>query len=156
VVLGATFVLVSLSVGVAWMITNWTIEEVDPLWIAIFNSEGTGAWLFIGAASLIAVVVGAVTKLLTGVVSASSIWLGFDNPKHNLYWTVHAQRWPGLGSGEEVRRYSLMEVLQESSGTLLHSRLYTNPRVIGDVAEWMHQKNIEWKHCDVMSSFNRD
>lgn len=131
---------IALAIFLLWQLNDWMAAPGHRAWfVAVLWDSGVELFIIIGAL-VIPLFVGIAAFLLSKLAGFSSIGLGLADPEHNLLWTVHAQRRAGLGAVEERVRIPLREILKGSSGLLFHSRLYTSPRAIRCVAEWMHHQ----------------
>ena len=122
-------------------IITWFTEAAEHTYWNAFMWDTGGGLLFIVVLLLMTVIVWAVAKLLGKVTGMSSIGLGLSNPDHNLILRVRAQRYSGLDTVSEHRRYKLKEIMDGSKGLLLHSRLYSHPRAIKHIGNWMHKQS---------------
>jgi hypothetical protein len=121
--------------------TTWMTEHGENNWLSAFLWETGNEVVLLLGFLVIAWTVWGVMKILDKLAGYSSIGLGMTNPDYNLLWRVNAQRHPGLGDNVEHKRYSFMEVIKDSTGLWFHSRLYSHPPAIKEIAEWMHRQN---------------
>ena len=149
-------VLVGITALTAQVIYEWTTyitaSKRNDWLTAVFWDTGT-EWALVLGFLAIAWAVWGVVKILGKLVGYSSVGLGMANPDFNLLWRVNAQRDPRLGKNVEQKRFGLKEIMKGSTGLLFHSRLYTHPKAINEVALWMHkQQQSDFNEIHILAS----
>lgn len=75
------------------------------------------------------------SRVATSLGRLTGLWLA--DPEGGLLTRVTASRRPGEEIAHEYRRYGICDLLRGSSGLLFHSRLYSHPQAIRDIAAWV-------------------
>jgi hypothetical protein len=100
----------------------------------------TGGKLFLVASCLLAVVqANFLVKVFLAILGCSSPGLGFARPGDNLLLNVRAERNPALSTVTSIR-YRTWQLLRQARGRLVHSRIYSYPAAVRDIAEWMKSR----------------
>jgi pimeloyl-ACP methyl ester carboxylesterase len=137
--IGVTFTSAGLIIGWGFYGANKVANWMSKLIPSGVWEELAIVLTFIFAASILVGLVSAVIKLVAIASTYLSPGLRLGDANSNLLLNVKAHRSPGNLPGTRQYRYSTFELLRGSREFLFHSRVYSFPPAIRDVALWMYE-----------------